>query len=63
MSKGLIVCCGPSDHTRNPALQGTIDNLDIAKKEYKIHTDGLDMDALMQFVSVVSIKLLLDHIC
>ena len=51
MSKGLIVCVGPSDHTRNPALQGTIDNLDIAKKEYKVHTDGLDMDALMQFVS------------
>ena len=51
MNKGLVITCGPSDHVRNPGIQGLLDNLDIAKKEYRVHTDGLDMDTILQFVS------------
>ena len=57
MNKGLIITVGPTDFARNPNIQGLLDNLNIAQKEYRIHTDNLERDLVMQHVSLLLSKL------
>ena len=50
MDRGLFICSGPNDFMRNPAIQGVCDNLDIAKRKYKIHIDKIELEQLLQYV-------------
>ena len=49
--KGLFLSIGVMDLLRNPRIQYLSDNLDIGKKAYKIHCNGLNKDEIEQYVS------------
>ena len=48
---GLHIIIGVRDWPRNPAIQGVADNLEIAKKKYKVHTNILVKENVLPYVS------------
>ena len=56
--KGLHVSIGVKDWLRDPAIQSLVDNLEIAKRRFKIHAGKIIRDDVLPYVSYNQLMLI-----
>ena len=49
--KGLHISIGVKDSMRDPSIQSLCDNLEIARRRFKIHAGKINKDDILPYVS------------